>query len=382
MSKRKAPSVTINIRVNTVKAYFPKAPKTEDEPPVQEERWWLEGFRPPPGRLSQTLGGAIQIKCDNTRCSRVMGPAFFVPHLNPRDEAEFLAAMEDLERAREEKDGAAFATARDVIDRLKTGKCQPCRDMSQKSDNNPTTAVGACKAEWERMKENKFSSCGKCGCAHSIEANHRASYAENAKKYKKMLKEQGEEAAEAAYPRAERKVYALSDAYFWSNHGGVDAMRAESDKCEPLCTMCHRLDESSASANENRADPDKLKREDYATNDAFQQAKRTAGYRKAKRDHVNAHKRAVGGCERLDCPKDGPVTACTEGYEQCFDCDHIHEAEKRHTIADLVGINMSSATVIPIIDEELPTTRVLCANCHKTREHWDSRPARGRRESV
>ena len=377
MSKRKAPSVTINIRVNTLKAYFGKAPRTEDEPPVQEERHWLEGVRPPPGRLSQTRGGAIQIKCKRHNCSRVMmGTSLFVPHVNPRDEAKYLAAMDDLERAREEEDGAAFAAARDVIDGLKTAWCQPCRDINHKSQNNPTTKTGVCKAEWQRMKREQFSSCGKCGCAHSIEANHRASYAENAKKYKKMLKEQGEEAAEAAYPRAKRKVYDVSNAYFWACNGGVDAMRAESAKCESLCSMCHRLDESSNCANERRGDPEKLKRENYDTDRAFEQAKLTAGYRKDKRDHVNAHKRAVGGCERPDCPKDGPFTKCEEGNEQCFDCDHVDEPKKGHEIADLVHNGMSPATAIPIIDAELPKTRVLCANCHKTRKDWDPRRAR------
>ena len=121
---------------------------------------------------------------------------------------------------------------------------------------------------------------------------------------------------------------------------------------------------------------EKVKRENYDTDRAFQKATRRAEYKRDKRDHVNAHKRAVGGCERKDCPKDGPVTACTEGYEQCYDCDHIDEPEKGHAIADLVHNCMSSATAIPLIDEELPLTRVLCANCHVTRKVWDPRRAR------
>ena len=136
--------------------------------------------------------------------------------------------------------------------------------------------------------------------------------------------------------------------------------------------MCHALDPSSAQSNERRADPAKVKQENYTTNEKFQSAKFRAKYRMEKRDYSNELKRAVGRCERPDCPCDGPSGGeCKEDYEQCYDWDHVVEEDKGRGIARICNEVSPLATCKPEIDEERAKCRLLCKNCHKTRSQWD-----------
>jgi hypothetical protein len=231
-----------------------------------------------------------------------------------------------------------------------------------------------CKAEWERLKAEKFNQCGECEATRAIEANHRAIFSENAKLYKECVEAEGEEVAESKYPKAERKLWAVSNYKNWAepSMGGVEGMRLEAAKCDPICRMCHQLDPSSNSSNERRSDPDKLKREDYDTDRKFDIAKFSAKYCMEKRDYVNGLKRAVGRCERPDCPGDGPSDGeCKADYEQCYDWDHIEEEDKGRGIADIVADRRCLSTSKPDIDEERTKCRLLCKNCHNTRSQWD-----------
>ena len=368
-----APTVTVNI--NTLNAYFGKAPRTEEPVAPPPERWLPA--RLPSDRLSQTMGGALRISCAQKGggCrGKTYSPAHFIPELNPRDRKEYLEAIDALASTIEAKDAAAFKEARDTIGRLKTTKCARCRATNARSEVNPDTVTGKCKAEWERLKEVKFNECRGCGTTRAIEANHRAIFSENAKLYKECVKAEGEDAAERKYPKAERKLEGVSVYNEWClpSMGGVEAMRMEAEKCDPLCRMCHQLDPSSNSSNERRCDPANLQRGDYATDEKFNKAKRNGKYRMEKRDYVNGLKRAVGRCERPDCPRDGPSGGeCKADYEQCYDWDHIEEADKGRNIADIVAERRSLATAKPEIDAEWAKCRLLCRNCHITRSQWD-----------
>ena len=370
-----APAPTVVNNYGTINNYFSKAPRTETPtaPPVGR---WLPA-PPPRGRLSQTMGGGIRIKCNATGCSNPNhGPTQFVPEKNPRDKKEYLAAIDALQVATSAKDASAFEAARDTIDRLKTALCAPCRAAVAKCLANPTTASGACRAEWERLKAEKFNECGECGATRAVEANHRASFSENAKLYNECVKAEGGEVAESKYPKAERKLEPVSCYKKWAcpSMGGVEGMRAEAEKCKPLCRMCHQLDPSSSSSNEKRRDPDKLKREDYATEKQFNDAKNHAKYCMEKRDYVNGLKRDVGRCERPDCPCDGPSGGeCKEGYEQCYDWDHVVEEDKGRCIGEICTDGRCFATCKPEIDAERAKCRLLCKNCHNTRSQWDTR---------
>jgi len=322
------------------------------------------------------MGGALLIRCVN--CTPVRGPAQFIPVKNPRKVAAYTGAMDALAAAHATKDTDAFRTARDTINQLKTALCLNCRTKVKERRENPDSPAGKCLAEWERMKREIFHTCGECSGTRAIEANHAAQYSDKMKEYNAIVASEGVEAAEARIPKAERKIERLSQDTFWATHGGVEAMRAEARKCAPLCRMCHALDPSSTSANENRADPDNAKRENYATQYRFNIAWNQAKYAKEKRNYNYTLKRAVGRCERADCPRDGPSGGvCSAGFEQCYDWDHTDETTKECGISKLCSDNKSFATAKPLIDAERAKCRLLCANCHKTRSQWDKRSEAG-----
>jgi len=391
--KRKAPPT----QPTTIKNYF-SAPAnvTFAAPAVAEaplERW----LPPPPprdSRVSQTLGGALRIQCANCFGRKAHGPEQFVPEKNPRDAAAYTKAVEALSEARAAKDGDAFAAARETIASLATTRCAPCRAIQTKSQANPTTTMGACRAEWERLKAEVFATCRACGAQRAVEADHGDAYAANAKAHAAMVRTHGEEAADAAYPATERKLEGLSSTNFWPNHGGVEAMRAEADKCTPLCTMCHALDPSSHSAPQNAGGRAKAEAGEYATNEQRQKAVTQAGYREDKRAYNNSIKRKVGACERPECPRDGPSAGrCVPGFEACYDWDHVDPTTKGRGIAEIVNTCRSLPTAkrellaeiglppdFDVASDEMPPVaerrcRLLCKNCHITRKEWDVGPS-------
>jgi hypothetical protein len=230
-----------------------------------------------------------------------------------------------------------------------------------------------------------------------VEANHLTKYAENAKLHAAHAKVHGKEAADKEYPASKRKLASLSDIHVWCRpkYGGVAGMRAEAAKCAPLCRMCHTLDPCSTSAHENRSDPDKVKREGK-TKEQFMQALKVSRYKKEKRDYNDKLKLLVGMCERRDCPCDGARIGgmVIQGFEQCFDWDHVDERTKGHSISDICADRRCPVTCIPEIHAELGLPadfdvrrdpmppvewrkcRLLCRNCHKERKLWDPRTQR------
>ena len=150
----------------------------------------------------------------------------------------------------------------------------------------------------------------------------------------------------------------------------MPAQRLESDKCDPLCRMCHALDPSSTSAECNRCDPKKVKRADYATQKKYLKAVRNARYSMEKRNYVNELKRSVGRCENPNCPRDGPSGgACTAGFEHCYDWDHLDEATKGRGLSDICHDRRSLATAKPEIHTERRKCRLLCRLCHHEHTH-------------
>ena len=254
--------------------------------------------------------------------------------------------------------------------------CQRCRDKSIRTASYLTSLRGQCAAEWERMRAD--AECVRCHTDRALEANHFPSFAERAKAHAAMVRTDGPDAANARHPPETRKLGMLSQPSDWhsARQGGVEAMRRELTKCEWLCACCHVLDKSGLAAADNAANPEKMKRENYATQKQFTSARCTARYQQEKRAYVNALKRAIGGCERRDCPHDGPNGgACDEGFEACFDWDHQDELQKTVSVSKLACKNQSLAKSKPLIDAEVRKCRLLCHNCHMTKKEWLPREA-------
>ena len=307
--------------------------------------------------------------------------AFTPPAYQARAQAAFHGALEARRLAVLAGRGEGDSEVRDNAARMRTHAvltCQRCRDICTRSHTNPTTLFAQCAAEWERMRNAADAECVKCHTDRALEANHLPSFAERAKAHAAMVKTHGRDAADAHHPPETRKLGLLSQATHWSSAraGGVEGMRRELAKCEWLCACCHMLDGSSNAAAEHAYNPEKVSRDNYATQEKFTSARKTARYCQEKRNYINSLKRAIGGCERRDCPHDGPNGgACEEGFEACFDWDHQDELQKTINVSKLVCNGQSFATAKPLIDDEVRKCRLLCRNCHNTKHEWLPREA-------
>jgi hypothetical protein len=381
----------------------PRSPSPGRVEAIAERAAWAQQLPPdvPGSRVTRVPGTyALNVQCTRRNstdwsCKRRL-PSLFAPEGSKVKEKAYLEAVDAIGAAWTAKDVAAWTTARDTIASLATAKCMPCREGHKKARANPTTVIGQCVAEWERLKREVFHTCCKCGAKRSMQANHLKYYADHKKAYDKLIDDGvALEEAERRIPKSERKLHQLSDTHQWARpaNGGVEGMRAEAPKCEPLCSMCHALDDESSTANCNRADPAKVKEEDYATRKQFTDARNKARRKMEKRNYVNRLKRRIGGCERPDCPSiDGParVGACVAGFEQCYDWDHWVEATKGRGLSRICNDGHSLEHAKPEIHAELglpldfdidtdpipPAAqrrcRLLCRNCHVTRKKtWD-----------
>jgi hypothetical protein len=386
---------TVNIHNITNHYHAPPSPSYAYKLP--QKLAWLPPC-PPGSKVFQDEYGRLYRKCSIKKCPHNDISLFAPDPWSIRKREPFLAAVAAAEAAVAAEDAAGFAAARERVNNLAVGKCQRCRDSCRKSQSRPESKRQQCKEEWQRMKETMFSKCGECGCTHAVEANHLKKYAENAKLHAAYANVHGEEKADREYPAAERKLEDLSQHMQWARpkFGGVAGMRLEAAKCAPLCSMCHALDPSSSSANENRSDPAKVKREDYGTQQKFAEARCRARYSMEKRDYVNKLKHLAGMCERRDCPCDGARIGgmVIEGHEQCFDWDHVDELTKGREISAICRDHRCLRTAKPEIHAELGLPadfdvdndpmppveqrkcRLLCRNCHHERKLWDPRAAR------
>ena len=374
--------------------HAPLSPSYTYKPPPELD--WLPPV-PPGSKVFQDKHGGLYKQCTNTRCPH-KDISLFAPDRHSMQKREaFLAAVAAAEAAVAAEDAAGFAAARERVNFLAMARCQRCRDSTTKSRSRPEATEKQCKEEWERMQATQFGKCGKCGSTHAVEANHLNYYAKNRRLHAAYAEIHGNEKADKKYPTSERKIEELSNYPAWPSTklGGVAGMRLEAPKCAPLCRMCHALDPSSAQANENRADPAKVKR-DGKTQTQFANARCQARHKKEKRDYVNKLKLLTGCCERPDCPGDGAglVGEVIPGFEQCFDWDHVDERTKGRSISIISTDRRCLRTTKPEIHAELGLPadfdvdsdpmppegqrkcRLLCKNCHHEREQWDPRAAR------
>ena len=181
--------------------------------------------------------------------------------------------------------------------------CQTCLQRKSRSDINPTTTKGKCRARWEEWKKN--NPCVVCGETDTqlIEADH--------------LRD---------------KVHKCSDNRYWSNHGGVPALEKELAKCQSLCRWCHAL---------------KSDRERGTTTNVTKLKRRAI---------IKTEKMRRGKC--LRCPRLVTLETCC-----AFDFDHRDASTKVMNVSDLV--EKSQAFFDQHIESELKACDLLCCNCHK-----------------
>jgi len=183
-----------------------------------------------------------------------------------------------------------------------TKKCRKCRDVASRSDVNPTTKKGKCKAFWEQWKASHSCPCGITD-TRLLEADHLS-----------------------------EKVKACSDYKWWSHHGGVPAMERELATCQCLCGFCHRLKTKAERGTQKQ--PHIL----------------------AKRAIINEEKLRRGGC--LHCKR-----AVTMETMCAFDLDHRVRVDKKDRVSQMVY--KSWPYFNKHAKNEWETCDLLCVNCHK-----------------
>jgi hypothetical protein len=203
-----------------------------------------------------------------------------------------------------------------------TTKCKKCRASLKKTQENPTTTKGKCRAWWINWKQT--NPCVKCeeegeNCVYPqdwrlIQADH----IEPKAKRKKRTGEEGHALSAYAW-------------WAWPKNGGVKGMKEEAKKCQALCIFHHRL---------------KTKEE---------RKKQTERCKIEKLKIINEKKRERGGC--LKCGRE-----CVEGNEHLFDLDHRDENIKTIRVSKLVDKSWSYFnSQFPL---ELAKCDLLCCGCH------------------
>ena len=183
--------------------------------------------------------------------------------------------------------------------------CSICRNNKRRTVINPTTKAGKCRAYFQKWKEKH--ACQNCGLRDPrlIEADHQQEF---------------------------EKVHACSDYCFWSNHGGVEALKAELLKCKPLCRFCHRL--KSQAERTQQKQPSII----------------------AKREIITTEKLKRGSC--LTCKRKVTLNnACG------FDFDHRNPETKRMQVSNMVLKNWDYFNAHA--KEEMSKCSMLCTSCHK-----------------
>lgn len=191
-----------------------------------------------------------------------------------------------------------------------TTRCSICRNSVRRSRINPMTTTGKCRGVLRTWKENH--SCENCGIKDSrlIEADHQKEF---------------------------KKVHRCGDYFWWSCHGGVEALKAELDKCKPLCRFCHRL--KSQAERKKETNPTRL----------------------ARREIITTEKLKRGAC--LTCKRTVTLqSACA------FDFDHVNPETKRMEVSKMVYKSWDYFNAHA--KEEMRNCKLLCTNCHHIKTNY------------
>lgn len=191
-----------------------------------------------------------------------------------------------------------------------TTLCSICRNTRRRTETNPTTKRGKCRALFNQWKSEH--PCQNCGIKDSrlIEADHQEEF---------------------------KKVHRCSDYCWWAYNGGVEALKAELRKCKSLCRFCHAL--KSQEERKKGTNPSII----------------------AKQKVIVTEKLKRGAC--LTCERKVTLeTACA------FDFDHINPETKRMQVSSMVLKSWDYFNAHA--KEEMDHCDLLCVSCHKIKTFY------------
>jgi hypothetical protein len=272
--------------------------------------------------------------------------------------------MVHYEEARDHRNVESMEVARKTIEEYASACCDHCRDIMTKSLLN-----NECRKTYQEIKAlPEFSKCTRCGSVHAIQLNHIGGIETKKKRINN---------------KCEEVPLALSEWKHWTANGGPPAMWAETELVEPLCAMCHPLDEHSNQSK--RVDPSTLPDVSKAVDSDAYKKKWNATIKWPKYQFVDAYKVLIGGCENPECPNDGPLQGApltkenVVQYGPCYDFDHPKESDKafdeskgKNGRARGISRMSSDSRIRPEeewkkeIRDEIRDKgcRMLCKNCH------------------
>jgi hypothetical protein len=181
---------------------------------------------------------------------------------------------------------------------------------------------------WEELKKwmSENGGCVECGCkdVRLLEADHVRG----------------------------QKEYELSDYYYWSCNGGVEAMKYEFFKrmVECRCRWCHRLQPTH----------DGSRGADLSTLKAGSSAWNSRKYLDDKHAYNLKLKKEIGGCQEEGCKR-----KVTTKNARAFDWAHKEEINKSGAMAKICNTGSTLETCQPKMDKIRKECRLLCCNCHK-----------------
>lgn len=211
------------------------------------------------------------------------------------------------------------------LEKHRTKFCKHCRDAKKRSNNNPTTKIGECKAYWESIRNQACNDCGK---------------------------ERGTSQADHQRDKVEK----LSNYFWWSWNGGVDAMKAEFAKCEMRCAECHAKQPSHCIFQRNFSSWKEMPENTLKQKDA----KRHRRNRDEKYAYVNEKKHEIGQCEECGF-------ADFNGFEHIMEFAHKNASTKRDfkdSVSRVCNKSLSFKTAKPELDRLFTECRLLCSSCH------------------
>ena len=220
------------------------------------------------------------------------------------------------------------------LEKARRKKCKHCRDINKKSENNPDTEKGACKAYYESLKLLPCADCGKVG-KFDMEADH-----------------------------VDGKVHKLSDYAWWACNGGVEAMKEEFERrCNARCSQCHLTNRTQVDWKRKYATLEEMPVETRKQKDA----KRKRKYIDEKLAYVNQHKLSIGACQLC-------WLKIEEGNERFFPMAHLegkqrNKANAKDSVSTICRSRQCFLTAKPLLDKQFEDTRPVCIPCHRKETH-------------